>query len=223
MPCKTCKSMTQKEIIVEHAMKMFVAQGIKAVRMDDIAQELSVSKRTLYELFGDKEELLYQSMVLYSTMSKERRMQQIAQLDNPLEIMVMAIRDMIESAPTVGRMIRNMKRFYPRVVERLNGHDIGEVCNLRGWIKNCVERGYMTTTSDCDFVANIIAKSVYGIMLPDSVETHNSVELVSAISYSLIIFIRGLCTIEGIEVFDRSFGKYFSNIPSPDALTGEVL
>ena len=50
--------MDQKERIIEQAMHMFVSQGIKSVRMDDIAQQLGVSKRTLYELFGDKEGLL---------------------------------------------------------------------------------------------------------------------------------------------------------------------
>ena len=54
--------MDQKERIVAQAMQMFVSQGIKAVRMDDIAQQLGVSKRTLYELFGDKESLLYLAM-----------------------------------------------------------------------------------------------------------------------------------------------------------------
>lgn len=43
-------------------MQMFATQGIKSVRMDDIAQHLGVSKRTLYELFGDKEGLLYLAM-----------------------------------------------------------------------------------------------------------------------------------------------------------------
>ena len=50
--------MTPKERIVEQTMEMFVTQGIKSVRMDDIARQLSISKRTLYEMFGDKEELL---------------------------------------------------------------------------------------------------------------------------------------------------------------------
>lgn len=35
--------MTQKERIIEQAMRMFVTQGIKSVRMDDIAQQLGVS------------------------------------------------------------------------------------------------------------------------------------------------------------------------------------
>ena len=40
----------QKERIIDQAMHMFVSQGIKSVRMDDIAQQLGVSKRTLYEI-----------------------------------------------------------------------------------------------------------------------------------------------------------------------------
>ncbi len=46
-------------------MEMFRSQGIKSVRMDDIAQQLGVSKRTLYELFGDKETLLFVGGLLY--------------------------------------------------------------------------------------------------------------------------------------------------------------
>ena len=47
--------MSQRDYIIDKATEMFVSQGIKSVRMDDIAQSLGVSKRTLYEMFGDKE------------------------------------------------------------------------------------------------------------------------------------------------------------------------
>ena len=43
----------QKGRIIDQAMQMFVSQGIKSVRMDDISQQLGVSKRTLYEMCGD--------------------------------------------------------------------------------------------------------------------------------------------------------------------------
>ena len=46
--------MTQRERIIEQAARMFAEQGIKSIRMDDIAKELGVSKRTLYEMFEDK-------------------------------------------------------------------------------------------------------------------------------------------------------------------------
>ena len=64
--------MTPKDCIVERTMRMFVSHGIRAVRMDDVAQQLGVSKRSLYELFGDKEGLLYQAMVRYFDDSRRR-------------------------------------------------------------------------------------------------------------------------------------------------------
>jgi len=38
--------MTPKDCIVERTMRMFVSHGIRAVRMDDVAQQLGVSKRS---------------------------------------------------------------------------------------------------------------------------------------------------------------------------------
>ena len=39
-------------------MPLFKQRGIKAVKMDDIAAALSISKRTLYEVYDKKEDLL---------------------------------------------------------------------------------------------------------------------------------------------------------------------
>lgn len=211
--------MTQKEIIVEHAAQMFVSQGVKAVRMDDIAQSLSVSKRTLYELFGDKEELLYQSISYYIIETQKRRMNNIKKLDNDLEIMIMCLKDMIAMAPIASRMRRNMQRFYPAVFERLEKNAYNNSFeDLRGWIKKCVEQGYFTKTADCDFVAKVLNDSVQGIMVSERHEMRDSIEIISLMSYSLIIFIRGLCTTRGMEIIDECFDKYFGNIPSPDTL-----
>lgn len=47
-----------KERILEVAQRFFLQQGIRATTMDQIAEELSISKKTLYEYFPSKEVLL---------------------------------------------------------------------------------------------------------------------------------------------------------------------
>lgn len=37
---------------------MFYQHGIRKVKMDDIAKRLRISKRTVYEIYADKEDLL---------------------------------------------------------------------------------------------------------------------------------------------------------------------
>ena len=48
--------------IIDYAMAEFYKRGVKAVKMDEISRGLHVSKRTVYEIFGDKEELLLAGM-----------------------------------------------------------------------------------------------------------------------------------------------------------------
>lgn len=47
-----------RQRILKTAIREFQSKGIKAVKMDDIANLLSVSKRTVYELYKNKEQLL---------------------------------------------------------------------------------------------------------------------------------------------------------------------
>ncbi len=44
--------------VLDVAEREFQKHGIRAVRMDDIAHQLKMSKRTLYQFFADKESLL---------------------------------------------------------------------------------------------------------------------------------------------------------------------
>ena len=211
--------MTQRENIIECASRMFVTQGVKAVRMDDIAQELSMSKRTLYELFGDKEELLYQSLLHFLIEGQRRRNEQCGNVENSLEVMLLCLRDMIAYAPVSSRLRTNLKRFYPSVFERLeNDAHANSQSDLRRWVKECVASGYFTATADSELVIRVLQDSVQGIMLADKLDTADTVHMVSKITYAIVIFIRGLCTVSGIEVIDRCFDKYFGNIPSTDTL-----
>lgn len=47
-----------KDKIIEGAEKLFFQYGVRSVSMDDVARELSVSKKTLYQYFTNKEELV---------------------------------------------------------------------------------------------------------------------------------------------------------------------
>ena len=48
--------------ILKESIKEFKKNGIKQVKMDDIANNLSISKRTLYEIYPNKEVLLLEGL-----------------------------------------------------------------------------------------------------------------------------------------------------------------
>lgn len=211
--------MTQKEIIVREAAKMFIAEGVKSVRMDDIAHELSVSKRTLYELFGDKEQLIYEAICHFVEEAHTRRITILKDVDNELEAMLVSLRDMIVRAPEVARVRRNLERFYPKVNMRLEENGMmRSKSELREWLAASIERGYLTPTANSDLVVDVLHNCVQGMLVVEYGDVVRSENVVSRVACSVIIFIRGLCTPVGLEVVDRCFSTYFSNICLSEAL-----
>lgn len=52
------RTMDTKERIKESAHQMFMRYGIRSVSMDDIATQLGMSKKTIYQYYADKDELV---------------------------------------------------------------------------------------------------------------------------------------------------------------------
>ena len=71
--------MELRKSILENTLRVFNKKGLKFT-MDDIAREMSISKKTIYTVFNDKEELFFAS-VDYMFDSVKEAEQTI--LDNP--------------------------------------------------------------------------------------------------------------------------------------------
>ena len=51
-----------KEIILEKSMSLFMRYGTKSITMDDVARECGASKKTIYQFFKDKNELVFECL-----------------------------------------------------------------------------------------------------------------------------------------------------------------
>ncbi len=60
-----------REKILEGAHGLFVQFGIRSVSMDDVARRLSVSKKTLYQHFSSKDDLVSESVKLHMAGERE--------------------------------------------------------------------------------------------------------------------------------------------------------
>lgn len=61
----------KKKEILEQALKLFMRLGIKSMTMDDVATQLRISKKTLYEHFTDKNDLVEQAVATICTFHRE--------------------------------------------------------------------------------------------------------------------------------------------------------
>ena len=108
-----------KEMIIEQAAKMFAEQGIKSIRMDDIAKTLGVSKRTLYEMFEDKEELLYLSIRYMQQQRMAKVEAKLRENTDSLIYLFESIEMMMGNRELHRRISNNLSKFYPTTFERV--------------------------------------------------------------------------------------------------------
>ena len=195
--------MTQKERIIAQAMRMFVSQGIKSVRMDDIAQQLGVSKRTLYEFFGDKESLLYLSMEYFFEGKRLERREACAGARNVLEAMFRVLGCIMEDSEVIHRLLGNLRKFYPGVHERLLREGSAKSrCDLGNMLRQGIADGLFVETINVDLAISVLYYTASAItdrkdlLLPEGMSEREAfVQIVSNI-------FRGISTSEGVRLVD---------------------
>ena len=148
-----------KEYIINKAQSLFYNYGIRSITMDFIASELGMSKRTLYEMFGDKEELLYQSMIHLMGQQRRCMSQSVADCENMLEVLLRSVR-LLGSYGQVKdmekRLAFNLKKFYPNVYNKIKrDHAEHGLAGLRYALDKCMEEGYLDQTVDVELMARL--------------------------------------------------------------------
>ena len=214
--------MTQKENIIHHASKMFVEQGIKAVRMDDIAQELSISKRTLYEMFGDKEELLFQSIVYIMDQHQKILTEKTKSCKNMMEVMLVSVQELCgggHNSEFERRLTTNLLKFYPNVMEKVQRHhaEMG-YRGLKYALDTCNAEGLLDPNIDVEIMSrlflstlSIYANTTHNIILPDGISRDEALKIIT------INFLRGISSIKGLQVIDQMLMKGRSAEPKNEA------
>ena len=149
--------MVQRETIIEQAAKMFAEQGIKSIRMDDIAQSLGVSKRTLYEMFEDKEELLYLSIRYMQSRRMAKVEQKLRENTESLAQLFDSFALMTENRELHRRISNNLRKFYPATFERVRKEaeaESGKI--LFSLIQHYIDCGLIVPTVDIRLSVTIL-------------------------------------------------------------------
>ena len=104
-----------KERILKAAQELFFSYGIRSITMDDIARHLSVSKKTLYRFFEDKDQIVH-VLTQLDLKENERMMKEIAAsskdaIDEILQAMVCVTEQLSKFHPS---LIYDLQRFHPK-------------------------------------------------------------------------------------------------------------
>ena len=172
--------------------------------MDYIANEANISKRTLYELFEDKEALLVEGLELdfstFCSWTNTLEKDAVSVID---VILVLYDEMLMKSRYYSDKFYDDMRKFPKALEGKKRHHDY-----VKGIIGNWLDRGLKEGVfrEDIDFsILSLLAKKFMEKTTPShQFEQHSYREVYSTI---FMIFIRGICTAKGVAIIDNYVRK----------------
>lgn len=190
--------------IIAYAMREFYHRGVKAVKMDEISQGLHVSKRTVYEIFGDKEELLLAGLKQQKEEGR-KEMDQYArtQARNVIDIISFIYKVHMRRNEQVGVVFFEEIHKMPRVQEFLRANHEQEREESRQFFEAGVKEGLFRENLDYEVLMDMGQLAMEEIMHKQMYRKHSMQALFD--NYTLVI-IRGFCTERGLQLLDQAIG-----------------
>jgi AcrR family transcriptional regulator len=186
--------------ILEEAMRRFREYGIRAVKMDDIAKNMGISKRTLYEVYSDKEDLLVDVVKSLLKQRNESLQEFALKRDDAIDILIEALRQQMEfSASTHANFFNDLKR-YPAVEKMLKHYQKEQEISTLAFFENGVRQGLFISSIDFNIFHKITSGSISMIRSEELFKNLTYQQLM--VNY-LFVIIRGICTRKGLERLDN--------------------
>lgn len=187
--------------ILRTALREFKCRGVKSVKMDDIANLLGISKRTLYEVCANKEELLLECIRM-SDAEEEEQMRKFAAdtshsvIDIVVEFYSRQMRNVSNVSPAFFQELEK----YDHVMEFLEQRKKRRCRDTMEFFMRGVREGYFRSDVNFGLVHEIGSNSMDYAMRTRMYEVYG----MKAVLHNIIfLFLRGMCTPEGISQMDR--------------------
>lgn len=186
-----------KSRILEVAMKEFWAKGVKAVKMDDIANLLSISKRTLYEIYDNKEVLLLEVLALSRKRQREHMKEYAEKVgDNVMDIIFELYNMHAEACKNINPRFYEELKKYPMVTEFLTESGDKDEEYSQAFFQKGIEQGYFRAELDYTAISRMMRNCVRNVIMDRSIPSVGNDFIFTNI---IFVFFRGFCTMKGIE------------------------
>jgi len=189
--------------ILTPCTEMFLTLGFKSVTMDDIAQKLGMSKKTLYAYYSNKEELIRACVFDFFNYVTEEINGICQQSKNP-------IIELHDIKMFMMRHIKNekispqyqLKKYYPEIFHELSDKQLGFMIGcVSKSLSEGVAMGLFRDNLNIPFIARLYFNGMMGIkdqrLFPAELFLHSQL-----MSDYLEYHLRAICTESGIAIYN---------------------
>lgn len=193
-----------KEKVLTEAQKLFWKFGVKSVTMDDIAKHLSMSKKTLYQFFNDKDDIICQIVENFLS-SREQQIEEVrVSAKDSIEglfLMTSHIRCSFENM--TASIMYELKKYHPRAYNIFLEHK--RTCLLdciKSNLSAGIAEGVYRPNIDVDVIAKMRMEQVE-LGFDQSIFPSGQFRLEEVQSQLFEHFIHGITTLKGHKLLNK--------------------
>jgi AcrR family transcriptional regulator len=196
--------MSQIERIIQGSEDLFLRAGIKSITMDDIAKHIGMSKKTIYQFFKDKNELVT-SLVKKKLKDDENQINDIiSKSENVIEEMINMMKCSEDVFSRINPIVmHDMQKYHPEAwaeFQKFKAEIL--ISTLEELLTKGMKQGYIRTDID----ARIIAR-----MRVSQIELGFNTEIFPVAEFNtwkvqiqfLDHFNYGICTLKGYKLLNH--------------------
>ena len=198
-----------KERILLKAEALFWKFGTRIITMDDIARDIGISKKTLYQHFTDKDDIVYQVILYRLDMNRENVSCHMAAAQDPIEEILIASEIVRQHLAEMNpALMIDVQRHYPRA---------WEVCtefkekflleSIRGNLKRGIEQELYRPEIDVEIMARLRIELIR-MAFDTGVFPRGFSGMLEVQTQLLHHFVRGILTEKGLFIYNQYIKKH---------------
>jgi AcrR family transcriptional regulator len=196
--------MEVKERILTKAADLFMRYGIRSITMDEIASQLGISKKTIYQFFTDKDDMVFAFIGQEIKKNEKECLQFRDDAADAVQEIFLALEDLDEMLKYMNPlMLYDLEKHHPRAFLKLREYKYQFLYQA---ILDNLRRGITEGTYRNDFHLDIVAKnrieSAFLVFNPD-LFPHTRYKI-SEVNFELaMLFLHGVTTPKGKKLIEK--------------------
>lgn len=191
--------MSTKDRIIEEAARMFLTYGIRAVTMDMLASQMGISKRTIYELFRDKDELLMGVIGWMSVKQSELVKHSLETSGNVIEAVFKIMDRMMDHYRKLSPAFKlDIKRLHNDIARNVNAETDFPDDSSKQILVQGIKEGVFRNDIDID----ITHRCLKGMTRMNEKEPTGDFESEDVVRDFFVNYLRGISTQKGLDLIN---------------------
>ncbi|HKK10886.1 MAG TPA: TetR/AcrR family transcriptional regulator [Bacteroidales bacterium] len=196
----------KKKEILEKTLEIFHSFGIRSVSMDDVAKELRISKKTLYQFVENKSDLVEQTF-RYQSSKNNDFMENVSNSNrNAIDVLLEISKWMHDEISRITPQLSfDLNKYYPEMFQKLFNEKRQHIYEkIKANIEQGIQEGLFRTDLNVELISSLYMKKIEDLHEPDGLICNHDFSFKTIFNVMFDNHIRGIANEKGIAYYEEN-------------------